>query len=191
MTMKTTFAALALAGASMVALAAPAGAALMLEISGTATAYQNVWRDGQVVISRSGLDAIFYVLYDPNEFNLHDLAIRNSDFGQVRIFWTGDSWRLESWGTQHPISPTLDLDLASGTGSLAYIEGDSRSGNDTLTQGTVTSVQMRWIDTDATPRFVTLGYAVPEPATWAMMIAGFGLAGAALRSRRRVSVAHA
>ena len=32
--------------------------------------------------------------------------------------------------------------------------------------------------------------AVPEPATWAMMIAGFGLAGAALR-RRRVSVVYA
>ncbi len=32
--------------------------------------------------------------------------------------------------------------------------------------------------------------AVPEPATWAMMIAGFGLAGAALRTRR-VRVAHA
>ena len=29
------------------------------------------------------------------------------------------------------------------------------------------------------------GSAVPEPATWAMMIAGFGLAGAALRSARR------
>lgn len=28
--------------------------------------------------------------------------------------------------------------------------------------------------------------AIPEPATWAMMIAGFGLAGAALRARRRL-----
>jgi hypothetical protein len=28
--------------------------------------------------------------------------------------------------------------------------------------------------------------AVPEPATWAMMIAGFGLAGATLRQRRRI-----
>ena len=26
--------------------------------------------------------------------------------------------------------------------------------------------------------------AVPEPATWAMMIVGFGLAGAAMRRRR-------
>jgi hypothetical protein len=32
--------------------------------------------------------------------------------------------------------------------------------------------------------YVTVPTAVPEPATWAMMIAGFGLAGAALRRRR-------
>lgn len=31
----------------------------------------------------------------------------------------------------------------------------------------------------------TLPSAVPEPATWAMMIMGFGLAGGAIRSRRR------
>jgi hypothetical protein len=31
--------------------------------------------------------------------------------------------------------------------------------------------------------------AVPEPATWAMMIGGFGLAGAAMRRRARTSVA--
>lgn len=30
---------------------------------------------------------------------------------------------------------------------------------------------------------------VPEPASWAMMIAGLGLAGAAMRSRKRVSIA--
>ncbi|WP_293901950.1 PEPxxWA-CTERM sorting domain-containing protein [Phenylobacterium sp.] len=30
--------------------------------------------------------------------------------------------------------------------------------------------------------------AVPEPASWALMIAGFGLAGAALRSRRRLAI---
>ena len=32
---------------------------------------------------------------------------------------------------------------------------------------------------------------VPEPATWAMMIAGFGLAGAAMRRRERSAAAHA
>lgn len=38
------------------------------------------------------------------------------------------------------------------------------------------------------PGAISLSSAVPEPATWAMMIAGFGLAGSALR-RRRSSVA--
>ena len=33
--------------------------------------------------------------------------------------------------------------------------------------------------------------AVPEPATWAMMIGGFGLVGAAMRRRTRVTVAYA
>jgi PEP-CTERM motif len=36
-----------------------------------------------------------------------------------------------------------------------------------------------------------IAVAVPEPATWAMMICGFGLAGAQLRSRRRAKVTFA
>lgn len=31
----------------------------------------------------------------------------------------------------------------------------------------------------------TLAFAVPEPATWAMMISGFGIAGVAVRRRKR------
>ena len=38
--------------------------------------------------------------------------------------------------------------------------------------------------------YITIGKLVPEPATWAMMIGGFALAGAALR-RRRYSVVFA
>jgi hypothetical protein len=37
--------------------------------------------------------------------------------------------------------------------------------------------------------FKLLSNAVPEPATWAMMITGFGLVGATLRRRRSVGVA--
>ncbi|MBS0502770.1 MAG: cistern family PEP-CTERM protein, partial [Proteobacteria bacterium] len=37
----------------------------------------------------------------------------------------------------------------------------------------------------------TIVTAVPEPATWAMMIAGFGLAGAAIRRRRTANVTYA
>ena len=34
---------------------------------------------------------------------------------------------------------------------------------------------------------LTIGAAVPEPASWALMIAGFGLAGTALRRRRAIA----
>jgi hypothetical protein len=37
--------------------------------------------------------------------------------------------------------------------------------------------------------FALLGSDVPEPASWAMMIAGFGLTGAAMRRRRSTAVA--
>jgi hypothetical protein len=37
----------------------------------------------------------------------------------------------------------------------------------------------------------TLASAVPEPATWAMMIAGFGMAGTAIRRRQKLAVAFA
>lgn len=36
---------------------------------------------------------------------------------------------------------------------------------------------------------LSLSYAVPEPANWALMIAGFGMTGAALRRRRVAAVA--
>jgi hypothetical protein len=39
------------------------------------------------------------------------------------------------------------------------------------------------------PSYTVSSYAVPEPATWAMMIAGFGLMGGALRRRRAQAVA--
>ena len=38
-------------------------------------------------------------------------------------------------------------------------------------------------------KFELMGNAVPEPATWAMMITGFGMAGVALRRRRYAGVA--
>ncbi len=39
--------------------------------------------------------------------------------------------------------------------------------------------------------FSAPGGAVPEPASWAMMVGGFSLIGGALRSRRRAAVTFA
>ena len=43
-----------------------------------------------------------------------------------------------------------------------------------------------WVQAD---NFVLDGAVVPEPASWAMLIAGFGLTGAAMRRRRAVFAA--
>jgi hypothetical protein len=46
-----------------------------------------------------------------------------------------------------------------------------------------------WYGADISANFELMSGAVPEPATWAMMITGFGMAGVALRRRRYASVA--
>jgi hypothetical protein len=47
----------------------------------------------------------------------------------------------------------------------------------------------RWsIDGIPVDTTTTTGGGVPEPATWAMLVAGFGLAGASLRRRRALSI---
>jgi hypothetical protein len=69
---------------------------------------------------------------------------------------------------------------------------------DTVTRPTASSLSINW--TSGSPgdvlRVLTVGVpgatpAVPEPATWAMMIAGFGLAGASMRRRRATTLAFA
>jgi len=40
-----------------------------------------------------------------------------------------------------------------------------------------------------TAAFIIPNRGVPEPASWAMMVGGFGLVGGALRSRRKTAVA--
>jgi hypothetical protein len=47
------------------------------------------------------------------------------------------------------------------------------------------------INISQTPITIDVGGAVPEPATWAMMIAGFGIVGAGMRRRRTATVSFA
>ncbi|WP_375397803.1 PEPxxWA-CTERM sorting domain-containing protein [uncultured Sphingomonas sp.] len=70
--------------------------------------------------------------------------------------------------------------------------GNTLAGR-TLTSATITGNGYETLIFGATavsPQAVTPG-AVPEPATWAMMIAGFGLVGGAMRTRRREALAAA
>lgn len=57
--------------------------------------------------------------------------------------------------------------------SVSFFSNNATVGFDDLEFGALTPIS---------------GGGVPEPASWALMIAGFGLAGAALRNRRRAAV---
>lgn len=86
-----------------------------------------------------------------------------------------------------PIEDVLDGLIFESAGLIGY-DGVSAVGPTDVTvavaQLTIGGRLVAFTARDA--RFSAA--AVPEPASWAMMIAGFGLAGAALRRGRRVAV---
>jgi hypothetical protein len=95
-----------------------------------------------------------------------------------------DGYKLRSI-TVFEHGPELDSDLAflTAAGALDFyigshfrVFGEIYSGDryDPHSFGGISNYAGEWI----------YHYSVPEPATWAMMIAGFGLAGATMRSRK-------
>lgn len=95
------------------------------------------------------------------------------------LAWVGNNWQLS--GAEHRYSDLMTNDLGSGT------SGWTRQ---TVTFVAKSSTQMLTFMATGSgaPPFALLAdvsmEAVPEPSTWAMMIVGFGLAGAAARRRR-------
>ena len=89
------------------------------------------------------------------------------------------------------------LDMAGGT-TLPFpgntSAADNRRVTFTGTNGTV-FYGAKFYNQGNTSAFefdnVSFTASVPEPATWAMMICGFGMMGGAMRSRRRTSVSFA
>lgn len=77
-----------------------------------------------------------------------------------------------------------------------YVSGTSLSGTSTFANQTFASLGLTAgtytyrIPNDVLT-IVIPGAAVPEPATWAMMIGGFGLAGGAMRRRSKLRIAAA
>ncbi len=89
----------------------------------------------------------------------------------------------------------LDARLALGTGQALAAQNFTLAGEARFVRIDILSnhaegtyAERDWASGLSEVRFS--GNAVPEPATWAMMVAGFGLAGAGLR-RRRTRIAFA
>lgn len=110
------------------------------------------------------------------------------DFGSFALSGTSPAL-LALTGSTLTYDPALgnllvDIDVAGGTGGSTYFNVD-------LT-GSVTSRAVfgssNFADSAGlVTTFGTVGTALPEPATWAMMMLGFGLVGAGLRRRSKVT----
>ncbi len=93
-----------------------------------------------------------------------------------------DPWTLRAYDAANNLLDTLIISPVNGSNAGDFF-GILANG---VTRATLTGPGSDHIFLD---NFTTGGAgpisAVPEPATWAMMIAGFGLAGAAIRGNRR------
>ncbi len=81
------------------------------------------------------------------------------------------------------VSSVAKIDPAAGGFELSYVLDASWDGF--FTGGPPLATLLNGVDWSGTVQ-LTYGYAaVPEPTAWALMIVGFGAAGARLRGRRR------
>ncbi len=106
-----------------------------------------------------------------------------------------------NWGvatTSTPFAGTLNLSSLSIFGTLGYADsslGNPRSVNTAGLSGNLFIVGASNLRNDSNDSFklksITATSAVPEPATWGMMIGGFAIAGVAMRRRKSVSVSFA
>jgi PEP-CTERM motif len=137
-----------------------------LSLVGTAVHYQllsfEVTADGNYDFLLEGTDPLnwdtFLALYE-GSFNpadaLQNVLVANDDFPTIGV-------------------SGFTAGLMTGTSYFAIVTGFANSDVGAWT-----------LDISGPGLAVPVGGAVPEPAAWAMLIGGFGLAGAAMRSRRR------
>jgi hypothetical protein len=203
----------ALAAASV--LAAPAAAATITPVGVTATNTFPFWGiyDATHLIDGSGLSGGLHDA-DFDNMWMTDLGVSAAtltfDLGQTYKLSGADIWNynfgveefastLDRASKAFKISISLDGltytqvlagELARGTGKALAAETFGLGGKARYVQIALDGNHQKYPETYgyapiglSEVRFT--GSAVPEPATWAMMITGFGLAGATLRSARR------
>lgn len=152
-------------------------------------------------------DSLFTVVFDTSSgfTNIPGEIWYNTGFGriiqftatgrtQIDVIKSGDSGPVLSFGFRIPDireSATL-LDIATVNNSYASNYNYYRNNYELTPSGAIERVRARTFD-DAPPRLglvvsQTAQTVLPEPASWAMMIVGFGLAGFLLRRRAKTGV---
>jgi hypothetical protein len=128
-----------------------------------------------------------------------DMAGSGKGFTEVSFYWgsidAGNWNKLEVLGVGGSVLATLTGDqLPAPTvanGGQSGFNSNLRVNFATTDAGGITgfrySANQFAFETDT----YAVGAAVPEPATWGLMILGFGMIGAAMRRRQKVSVTYA
>ena len=145
-------------------------------------------------------------LYEP-DFN-NDYIEQEFDFSHIALASGTVSFDWAFDGADDPccsglnfyVNGNLVANLANGYFGNPYNwQGSPLSGSfsiavdsgDLLTFGAYSADGCCGPSVTTISNFSAPGGAVPEPASWAMMVGGFGLIGGALRSRRRAAVTFA
>jgi hypothetical protein len=132
----------------------------------------------------------------------HSLQIGNFDgnpatISQAFTDQAGALYTVNFYGFAGSSSdPDAFLTVSAGAGSLTFTEPTSTytlgaftfvgSGSDTLTISAQTAHSEWFVDDVSVTGPAAATGGVPEPASWAMMIVGFGMAGTLMRRRKLV-----
>lgn len=166
--------------------------------SESGNAYGVTFNSGELIDTKNGKAFI-----DPNDGFLGGFSFFLTD---PTLYFTGFDLDLQKFSTGinyvtvtafygDNLTFSKDFDLASIKGNKLGIEGIA-DGGDYFTRIALSFVgsgknvgveQVKAINIGGVGTITTVP-AVPEPATWAMLIAGFGLVGAAMRRRDRTAV---
>lgn len=117
------------------------------------------------------------------DYDVATMAISNVSYSAVQI-GTGPSGPFDfTAGTAVSSTQVSFFGDCCGDENTYFFASSLASG------GTISLVGGSYFGTPVTASgSVTADGAVPEPASWALMLGGFGLVGGAMRSRRKVAV---
>ncbi len=138
----------------------------------------------------TGASGTFYADYEPGDaFSLPSVSVGGNDISGYDVVF--GSLDLSSFD----LTPaSFDYHLGSGGGWFgSYTVYDDQYGFPAQSSGVLYNISIVGTDNVLTPHLTVTGRfaspsAVPEPASWALMLGGFGLVGGALRSRRKAAV---
>lgn len=144
--------------------------------------------DIRAVALKDGTDARNF---DEFGFSFSTYAVEGSNTYKSAAFIISKSRQMLPYSTVSKFAEQSVYDFIYGLGDLdVYIKGQTHTDN--MVDGTWVTTDQTSLTYEGKARLVSFTPSpptsgAPEPAAWAMMIGGFGLAGASLRRRRAVA----